>query len=273
MNRTEFFKHLRRRDVGVFGTSLSEGQVAGCEAILDACRAYPLHHVSHVLAEVYHETGAGMLPVKETVFPHSRDKNPSDAKVIARLDRAWAKGQLPWVSKPYWRDGWFGRGQIQLTHEFNYRKAGALVGVDLVSDPSLALELAVSAEIAAEGCRVGLFTGKALSDYDLPDGFDHYNARAIVNGDKRKNGPVIARYADAFESALYAAGWGSEPPVRPDVEPTSIPAPIIHDDPQEAPAARISPQKGIAAAVVALFALGAAKGQEIIAWINGLFGG
>jgi hypothetical protein len=229
MNRAEFFKHLRKRGSAAFGTSLSQGQVQGCESILDACRGYPLPHAAHVLAEVYHETGGGMLPVKETVFPYSRDKNPSDERVIARLDRAWAKGDLPWVSKPYWRDGMFGRGQIQLTHEYNYVKASAIVGADLVNNPDLALDLQISSRISAEGCRVGLFRGKALSDYDRVDGYDHRNARDIVNGDKRKNGPLIARYADAFEGALYAAGWGSEPPVRPDVEP------IVHDDPQAPP--------------------------------------
>jgi hypothetical protein len=53
------------------------------------------------LSEVYHETGGQMLPVKETVYAHSKDRNPSDAAVIKRLDTAYVKGKLPWVSKPY----------------------------------------------------------------------------------------------------------------------------------------------------------------------------
>ena len=224
MKKAEFYAALRRRDSGVFGTSLSKAQVDAVEALIAVMIGWPIAHAAHVLAEVYHETGGGMFPVKETVYRTSKDRNPSDATVIARLDRAWAKGQLPWVKKPYWRGGWFGRGQIQLTHEYNYTKGGALVGVDLVSDPDRALELPVSAEIAAEGCRVGLFTGKSLADFDGPEGFDHYNARAIVNGDKRANGRKVAGHARAFEAALEAAGWRAAPPVPPDVEP---PAPVV----------------------------------------------
>lgn len=211
MNKAKFFEALRMRNSGVFGTSLSAGQVEGTEALLRAGDGLSVPHMAHVLAEVYHETGHGMLPVKETVFPYSKNKNPSDGTVIARLDSAWKRGKLPWVKTPYWRDGMFGRGQIQITHEYNYRKASALVGVDLVREPWRALALPISAKIAVEGCAAGMFAGKKLSDYDGPHGFDHYNARAIVNGDKKKHGESLMRYGKAFEAALTAAGWGLKP--------------------------------------------------------------
>jgi predicted chitinase len=211
MNKAKFFEALRMRNSGVFGTSLSAGQVEGTEALLRAGDGLSVPHMAHVLAEVYHETGHGMLPVKETVFPYSKNKNPSDGTVIARLDSAWKRGKLPWVKTPYWRDGMFGRGQIQITHAYNYRKASAIVGADLVREPWRALALPISAKIAVHGCAAGMFTGKKLSDYDGPHGFDHYNARAIVNGDKRKNGNAIAGYAKAFEAALIAAEWGVNP--------------------------------------------------------------
>jgi len=236
MNRERFFASLRQRDSGVFGTSLTQGQVAGCEAILDACKGYPLDHTAHVLAEVYHETGGGMLPVKETVYPYSKDRNPSDATVIARLDTAWAKGQLTWVRTPYWRDGGFGRGQIQLTHfEPNYRLAGAMVGVDLLKHPEKALDLPISAKIAAEGCRTGMFTGKRLSDYDRTGGFDHQAARAIVNGDVGKMGGTIRKHADAFTAALKAAGYSLSAP----------PADYVRQDP-------VAPVGGIWAALLSI---------------------
>lgn len=206
MNFKAFLETLRARDSGVFGTSISQGQADGCAALLDAMDGYPIDHAAHVLSEVYHETGRGMLPVKETVYPSSKNKNPSDATVIARLDRAFTKGQ---IKRIYWRNGFFGRGQIQLTHEANYEKGRALTGVDILNRPDLALQLDVSSTIAAEGCRVGMFTSKKLSDFDGPN-YDHYNARAIVNGDKRKNGKAIAGYAAAFTKALAAAGWGAQ---------------------------------------------------------------
>lgn len=230
MDRGKFFTALRARDSGVFGTSLSQQQVAGTEALLDALDGFTLPHAAHGLAEVYHETGGGMWPVKETVYRTSRDRDPSDTTVIARLESAWDKGQLPWVRAPYWRGGWFGRGQLQLTHKDNYRKASALVGVDLVADPSRALDLAISARIAAEGCRSGMFTGKRLADFDGPDGYDHAAARSIVNGDTRAMGPTIAGYAAAFEAALDAAGWGAVAPPAPDYAP---PAPVAEEIPPQ----------------------------------------
>lgn len=50
MNRTLFYAHLRRHDSGVFGTSLSQQQVDGMGALLDAGRGLPLHHMANVLA-------------------------------------------------------------------------------------------------------------------------------------------------------------------------------------------------------------------------------
>lgn len=211
MDKEKFFAELRKRDSGVFGTSLSAKQVEGVESLLRAGDGLSVPHMAHALTEVYIETGGGMMPVKETVFHYSKNKNPSDATVIARLDSAWKRGKLPWVKKPYWRDGMFGRGQIQITHAYNYRRASALVGADLVREPWRALSLPISAKIAVEGCAAGMFTGKKLSDYDGPHGFDHYNARAIVNGDKRKHGESLMRYGKAFEAALIAAGWDKKP--------------------------------------------------------------
>lgn len=210
MDKAEFYTSLRQRGSGAFGTSLSDRQVAGTEAILDEGCSLPLDHLAHVLAEAYHETGGGMYPVKETVFASSKDKSPTDSTVTARLDRAFAKGQLTWVRTPYWRGGWFGRGAIQVTHRENYEKLSPVVGVDLVADPAKALEPEISARIAVEGCRRGLFTGKALADYDGPQGYDHSAARAIVNGDARETGPKVARYANAFSLALMYAQYKPE---------------------------------------------------------------
>lgn len=221
MNRADFYSYLRRRDVPLFGTSLSKKQVVAIDALLDAGEGLPLDHMAHVLAEIHHETGGGMYPVKETVFPHSKNQNPTDAEVIRRLDAAFAKGRLPWVKAPYWRDGWFGRGGIQVTHKNNYAKASAVSNVDLVSHPEKLLDPVVSAIVAVEGCRHGIFTGKRLSDFDGVQ-FDHYNARAIVNGDKKANGQKIAVNAGLFANALYSAGWGEKRPAQAQVVPDAV---------------------------------------------------
>jgi putative chitinase len=118
-------------------------------------------------------------------------------------------GQLTWVKKPYWRDGWFGRGLIQITHKANSDKLGLT--------KTSALDLKTSVRATFDGMEKGLFTGKKLADYDYlvtrnPDvpGFKYYASRAIVNGDTAGNGAMIASYAKAFEKALRDAGYSQK---------------------------------------------------------------
>lgn len=218
MNNATFFAAIRT----MFGGRLTDRHVVGIEALLAAGNGLPRAHMANVLAQVKRETGGGMYPVKETVFLTSRDQNPSDATVIARLDNAWQRGQLPWVKSPYWRGGFFGRGQLQITHKDNYAWAAKVTGVDLVTHPERMLDPDISAVAAVRGMAEGAFTGRKLRDFDRPEGFDHSAARAIVNGDRGKKdagsrltiGEEIARDGAAFDAALKAAGWGErfEPP-------------------------------------------------------------
>ena len=234
MNRDAFYAALRSRAVPIFGTSLSQGQVDGINALLDSCARNAIadgHHVANILAQVFRETGGRMAPVRETFAA-------SDAQAIARLEAAWKAGKLTWVKTPYWRDGWFGRGQIQLTHKDNYAELGAAIGVDLVANPGLALVAAYSADIAVIGMSKGLFTGKKLSDYAFPAALDEppkMNPRRIVNGPDGSDMDV-AGYHRAFFTAIEAGGgWKlSEKPAdaRKPVPP-SVPLPT----PETAPPA------------------------------------
>jgi len=202
MNRAKFFNAIR----GPMGPLASE-TVAGIEALLDAGSALDLHHMANVLAQVRRETGGGMAPIKETVMPWHKNKNPSDATVIGRLDRAFAKGQLKWVKTPYWRGGAFGRGQIQATHDYNYSKFG-------IVNYSDALKLDVSARIAVEGMRYGKFTGRKLSDYVFPRAIHNppeINPRRIVNGKDGSDKEVAASH-EMFAGALFDAGWDALSP-------------------------------------------------------------
>lgn len=232
MNRTAFFAALRGG--AMFPKGFKGGQVEGLDAVLDEAerRGTSIFHAAAILSEVYHETGGQVQPVKETVYATSKDRNPSDATVIKRLDTAYAKGQLPWVSKPYWRDGWFGRGLIQITHKVNYDKLG------LTKTSALDLKTSVSATF--NGMERGLFTGRKLSDYDYlvtrnPDvpGYKYYASRAIVNGDTAKNGAMIATYAKAFEKALVDAGYSPKQaePATPQAAPIPEPKPIEPEKP------------------------------------------
>jgi predicted chitinase len=199
MDRTAFFDAIRP----AFGNRLASYHVTGMVALLDAGADLPLHHMANVLAQVRRETGGIMAPIKETVQPNHADKDPPDMEVIRRLDRAYAAGKLPWVKSPYWRDGWFGRGQIQLTHRANYAKFG-------ITKPADALLPHISAHVAVAGMRDGLFTGRKLADYSFPAALDAppaMNPRRIVNGQDGSDAQV-AKFHRQFAAALTKAGWG-----------------------------------------------------------------
>ena len=253
MNRADFFTSLRRRESGVFGTSLTQGQVDGTEALLDAANGLPLHHVANILAQCYHETGGRMVPVRETFAT-------SDAQAIARLDREWAKpghGALRHVRAPYWRpdaDGnaWFGRGHIQLTHKDNYLKFG-------IANPEDAMRMDVSARVAVEGMRDGKFRARnKLADYDFPGDLDNppsTNPRRIVNGNDGTDAKV-AGYHRAFAAALEAAGYREAPqrPIARPVQPREVypaPRPVPVQDAVPAPAPRAP--AGVLARLLSLF--------------------
>lgn len=243
MDRAKFFAGLRSRDSGVFGTSLSQAQVTGIEAILDAAIRHNVtdpHHVANVLAQVYHETGGHMLGIKETVMPSHKDKNPSDAVVKSRLEAAWKAGKLPWVKTPYWRDGAFGRGPIMLTHWSNYEKFAKRLGVPLRQKPDLALDPRIGAEIAVVGMAEGLFTGKKLAGYSFPSALNAMpanNPRRIVNGQDGTDGHV-AGYHRAFYRAMTEAGSGEvrkapSEPAEAATEPPTAASPPLAETPRQ----------------------------------------
>jgi putative chitinase len=184
---------------------LSQSQVNGIELLVEEgeSRGFNTEWIAYVLATAWHETGATMEPVRETFAD-------TDEQAIARLNAAWRKGQLTWVKTPYWEDGYFGRGFVQLTHKYNYEKMGEWLKLDLVGKPSLALDRKNAAKIIYEGMLKGMFTGKALPEYldgvdgtDAEDAREYTRARIIVNGkDKAKK---IANYALKFEAALRGA--------------------------------------------------------------------
>jgi len=210
MNRANFYASVRQRASGVFGTSITQSQVQGVETIIDEGerRGTPLRQLAYILATAYHESAHTMQAVRETLAK-------TDDGAIRALEAAWKAGKLSWVNTPYWRKdaddkSWFGRGLVQITHKANYQKLGMLIGVDLVKDPSKALELSTAVQILFTGMELGSFTGKALADYISDGRADYEGARRIVNGTDKA--ALIAGYAEAFERALVAAVYSAKKP-------------------------------------------------------------
>lgn len=199
-----FFKTVRP----LFGGRLTQGQVDGMNKIVDYAVkwGYSVEDTAYVLATTFHETAKWMQPIREGARRYGPSYKDSSAKrAVASI---YAKGiirtnyALP--AGPY-NQSYYGRGLVQITWHANYKKFADLLNVDLERNPDLALDWDVALDILFLGMRDGLFTGKSLDDVDAIDTYnDFIGARAIVNGDGRKNGKMIADEAVVFLKALKA---------------------------------------------------------------------
>ncbi len=243
LNGAAFFAVLRER---LFDGSLSQSQVDGINRLVAAFTLYgsgDRRHLSYGCATSYHETGRRMQPVREGFAA-------TDAQARAAVANLLQRGKIStnYALPNKYGKSFYGRGDVQLTHERNYAAMGLLIGVDLAKDPDRALDPAISARILWEGILRGVslrgdFTGKALEDFIVGDRCDFVGARRTVNGTDRAKD--IAGYAEIFEKAFAAGGMPlhfavASPPSK------ATPAPsIVH--PQVEPASPLTPMAPTAA--------------------------
>lgn len=135
---------------------------------------------AYVLATVFHETAHTFLPVKEAFW----------------LSEKWREKNLRYFP-------WYGRGYVQLTWKANYEKMKKLTGVDIISNPDLAMEPETAFLILIHGMKNGTFTGKKLTDYVNQNGKRYVYARYVINGRDKRD--LIAKYAVLFEKILKAS--------------------------------------------------------------------
>jgi hypothetical protein len=150
--------------------------------IIDACKKHGLlrNQAAYVLATTKHETAGTMKPIRE-------------AGGEAYLKR---KRYYPYV----------GMGYVQLTWDYNYKKASKKLGVDFLNNPKLLLKPEHAAPIIVVGMKEGWFTDRKLSDYITLYKSDFRNARKIVNGMDKAD--LIAGYAVEYDKLLRADGYG-----------------------------------------------------------------
>lgn len=140
------------------------GQEQGVTAIVgefERRKMTDMRDLSYMLATAYWETDKTMQPIEE-----------------------YGKGRGRAYGAPDPRTGlvYFGRGLVQLTWYDNYLKMGRALGIDLVRNPELALQMGWAVQIMFEGMIHGMFTGVRLHDYFNSNRTDFYNARRIING-------------------------------------------------------------------------------------------
>lgn len=218
MDRAKFFAALRRRGSGVFGTSLSQGQVDGISGLLDAFVSHGDGRdktLAYALATVYHETGRRMVPVREG-FASS---DAAARQIVAKRSYGKPSGKYGHV--------YYGRGHPQLTWLDNYDGSSLDAGYDLVAYPDKMLDPVISARVLFRGLLDGRWNGrgKGIAFY-LPSGGpdDLKNARRTVNVTDKWQ--LIAGYYTAFLGAIREAG-GVPVSVPADPKPT----PTVTADP------------------------------------------
>lgn len=200
MNK-KFFDTIRER---VFGGTLTQGVVNTLNEILiyykSEVKEVNYRELAYILATAYHEAyshakNPQWLPVREGFT----STNVGAIKAVTKLyDRKIISKNYALPSPK--GHSYYGRGLVQITFEYNYKKAGDKLGLDLVNNPDLTLNLDVAVKILVRGMLEGWFTGKKLKDYINSTKADYLGARRIINGvDARER---IAKYAETFYDAL-----------------------------------------------------------------------
>lgn len=192
INRTFFFERVRRT---LFAGRLTQQQVNGLTAILNEWennyKKKDDRWLAYMLATAHHETDRKMAPIEE----YGKGKGKPYGK------------RLKQSGQPYMDTAslFYGRGFVQLTWYENYQKAGKKLGIDLISNPQLALQLQYASPIMFAGMMEGWFTGRKLGDYFSATKEDWVNARRIINGTDKAN--LIAAYAQDYYSCIsYTVG-------------------------------------------------------------------
>lgn len=187
INRQTFYANIKKLFNGGYEGRVGKGRISGLDLIIDEWERrgdIEYDEFAYMLATVMWETAYTMQPVREY-----------GSDTYLRKKKYW-----PWV----------GRGYVQLTWDYNYKKASDKLGVDLISNPDKAMDPEVAVKVLFEGMLNGWFTGKKLSDYmdgkqetDAEDTKEFKGARKIINGTDKAD--KIAALALQIDRALRKA--------------------------------------------------------------------
>ncbi|HEY9852945.1 MAG TPA: penicillin-insensitive murein endopeptidase [Leptolyngbyaceae cyanobacterium] len=136
--------------------------------------------IAYILATIQHETADSFQPVKESYFL-GEPQGENHRKTLRYY--------------PF-----YGRGYVQLTWDYNYRKYSDLLGLDLVNNPDLVMRPDISLFILVDGMKRGVFTGRKLDDHISEERVDFLKARWIINGNDQAK--LIEKYAMDWQTQL-----------------------------------------------------------------------
>jgi hypothetical protein len=196
INRAAFFEGWRLN----FGR-LAESQFKALDYFLDFVEndstQTHIPTVAYQLATVHWETNRTFEPVIEAYW----------------LSENWRKRNLRYYP-------WYGRGYVQLTWKENYEKASESLSIDLISDPSKALNPKYAYLILTVGMTEGWF-GDRLDKHINQTKVDYFHARKSVN--ILDQAAEIKILAETYEEILNNAVVGSEQarPALPTITPSN----------------------------------------------------
>lgn len=180
IDKPKFYQRLR--EVKLF-TTLSQKQVDTIDAVLGEIEAQgitDIRQAAYIFATGYWEAHNPKKP-QERFTPIKEFGGES-----------YLKGKKYY---PY-----FGRGLSQLTWDYNYKKEGKRLNLDLLNNPDLILDIPLAANSHVHCMKNGLYTGKKLSDYINEQKCDFVSSRKIVNG--KDKAEEIAGIAQKFLTCL-----------------------------------------------------------------------
>lgn len=108
----------------------------------------------------------------------------------------------------------FGRGLVQITHEYNYEAADRVMKVGLADKPDLAYEKDHAIVLLVDGVRKRWYAGKRITDYLDDEKSNWVEARNSVNPgspNRAATGYLACRFYDALQPAHRA----NNPPQDP----------------------------------------------------------
>lgn len=149
-----------------FKDILTAAQKDNVNQILSTCSAYAYDEaqLAYVLSTAWGESN--FKPIKEY---RGKEGTPNYER-----------------QNKYWFTGFYGRGYVQLTWDYNYKAFGDLLGIDLVGNPDLALNPDTAAKIICYGMFHGKFTSKgkisAFISNSKKSQADFMEARRLING-------------------------------------------------------------------------------------------
>lgn len=161
---------------------------------------------AYVLSTIQNEVGNGMLPKAENLNYSAEQIHAVWPTRFPTTGAAQLYAHNPVKLGNFVYAGRYGNGDVASGDGFKYRghgyqttfkdafkMFGGLLGVDLVTDPSvLDRDVGLAADVLIIGMVRGLYTGKKIGDYFTATKADAYDARDTVNPDKQRVGQSIA---------------------------------------------------------------------------------